>query len=295
MRTSCLIDSIRVGALILLWLVMTYPYESENKTIRLGCAWCCGARRHTVNPYGTEFSCGIICSGSGHSRGYCEASGVIVTMSSDRNGIIDAIVDGVKKDDASFSDVVEKSIQNSKLGALSETAALLKKLATEETPSDPDEIHKMSKDEIVITIYRMNLFEKLRHPVLDDRQLEELYQRTVDLWGEAPTEPKGRWAEWNLWVTLHRRRNGIAITEVIEGSKKVEDLKSHWIERHQAREERRKFHKMQNYDRYDLPEDVPPGIRQLVFNPFIEDEEELPDVELSEEPVMEKESESNKR
>jgi len=217
-------------------------------------------------------------------------------MTSDESseGVLDAFVTGLNKDKADLTSVVGSLTKGSKLRVASETIGLLKRLATEETPSDPEKINEMSKDEVIITIYRINLFEKLRHPALDDKQIEQIYQRTVDLWGRAPSEPIGRWAEWNLWVTLHRRRNSIAITEVVMGDKKVEDIKKKWVERHQAREDRRNYHKMQNYERYDFPEDVPPGLRQIIFSPFIEDEEDLPDLDLSEELEINKETEQEK-
>lgn len=215
-----------------------------------------------------------------------------MTSDKDNESIINAFVTGLDKDSTNLSTIVRSLAKGSKLKVASETIGFLKRLATEETPNDPEKINQMSKDQVIITIYRINLFEKLRHPVLNDEQIEHLYQRTIDLWGRAPTEPKGRWAEWNLWATLHRRRNGIAITEVIKGDKKFDDIKDQWIERHKAREERRNFHKMQNYDRYDFPEDVPPGLRQIIFSPFIEDEDDLPDIDQLEELETNKETEA---
>lgn len=151
-----------------------------------------------------------------------------------------------------------------------ETTEFFYKIVTEETPNTEKEIMRLEKKEVIWAIYRMNFFEKIRSPVLDDSQIEFLYQRTVDLWGEAPTEPVGRWAEWNLWVTQNRRRKGIAITDVVAGDKKASDLLDSWRERHEAREERRKYHKMINYGRYELPDEVPPSIYRVVLGPFLE-------------------------
>jgi hypothetical protein len=188
------------------------------------------------------------------------------------------IADALEDDDADLTSIISAALSGSRVKTARETFVFLKRLVTEETPSDEEEIMGMSKDEVVMTIYRMNFFEKIRHPVLDDQQIEHLYRRIVELWGEAPTEPVGRWAEWNIWVTRHRRRNGISITEVIEGEKTVEDIQQLWVERHQAREKRRKLHKMVNYDRYEVPEDVPPGLRHILFSPFVKDEETVPNV-----------------
>lgn len=194
--------------------------------------------------------------------------------------LLNAFAEGLQKKNGDIGNVVSSILAGSQVGAVKETAAFIKRLVTEETPKTREEIMEMSKEEIILTVYRINFFEKIRHPALNDEQIEHLYRRTAELWGEAPTEPIGRWAEWNLWVTRHRRRNGISITEVIEGTKSVEDIQEAWVERHQAREERRKLHKMVNYERYDVPEDVPPTLQSLVFSPFIkkEEEESLPGV-----------------
>lgn len=195
----------------------------------------------------------------------------------------EAVADGIENDDANFTSVIKKLLRGKRIGAVTEIVGFLNRLITSETPDTREQIQELSKDEIVITIYRLNLFEKLRHPVLDDNQVEWLYERTVDLWGEAPTEPAGRWAEWNLWVTRHRRRNGISIAEVIEGKKTVEDIREQWIERHQAREERRQHHRFVNHEKFDAPEEVPPSLKHLLFSPCIEDEEVVPEVEKFEE------------
>jgi hypothetical protein len=191
------------------------------------------------------------------------------------------IVDGLDRDDAKLSEIVKKVLLKSKFGALEETVGFLHKLTTERTPSTEEEIMALDESEVIRSVYRMNFFEKTRHPVLNDSQIEYLYQRTVDLWGEAPTEPVGRWAEWTLWVTRHRRQNGIAITDVIVGNREAEDILRSWEERHNAREERRKYHKMMNYGRYNLPEDVPPSLRHLLLGPVFGTKAEVSDIESS--------------
>lgn len=195
--------------------------------------------------------------------------------------LFNEIADSLKDDDANLTSIISAGLSGSRIGVARETFVFLKRLVTEETPDEKEQIMNMSKDEVIMTVFRMNFFEKLRHPVLDDQQIEHLYQRTVELWGEAPTEPIGRWAEWNTWVTRHRRRNGISITEVIEGEKTVDDIQKLWVERHQAREKRRKLHKMVNYERYEVPEDVPSGLRHILFSPFAKDEETVPDAEIT--------------
>lgn len=69
------------------------------------------------------------------------------------------------------------------------------------------------------------------------------------------------------------------ITEVVAGDKTAEDLKQSWIDRHQAREERRRLQKIDNYDRYETTEEVPKSVRQVVMSPFI-DETEMVEVEI---------------
>ncbi|WP_306061330.1 hypothetical protein [Natronococcus wangiae] len=142
-----------------------------------------------------------------------------------------------------------------------------------EVPDDPEKIQSLDKDEVIFATYRTNFFERIRMPALDDDQLEHLLARTHQLWGEHPTEPIGRWVDWCLWTHLNRRRNGIPITEVIAGDKSAEDMKEAWIKRHQVREDRRRLQKVNNYDRYDTPEDVPKSMRRLIMSPFIEDPE----------------------
>lgn len=195
--------------------------------------------------------------------------------------MLNAVADGLDKDDTNLVGLIKGAFSGSRVVAARETAAFLKRLLTEETPDDPEDIMAMSKDEMVIAIYRINLFEKLRHSAVDDDQIEQLYQRTVELWGEAPTEPIGRWAEWNLWMTRHRRRNGIKITEVIQGEKTVEDIGRKWVKRHEDREEQRKLHKMVNYEQYEVPEDVPDSLRHIVFSPFIRDKDVVSEVDVS--------------
>jgi L-fucose mutarotase/ribose pyranase (RbsD/FucU family) len=206
---------------------------------------------------------------------------------SKESSTVDGIVEGLDKDDGSLTAVIKAVLSRSKFAAAVEATAFLKRLVTEETPEERDTIMEMSEDELFITMCRINLFEKLRLSAVDDDQLDHLYQRTIDIWGEAPTEPKGRLIEWNLWVTRHRRRNGIRITEVIEGDKTVDDIKQRWIERHQAREERRKLREIQNYDQYEVPEDAPSSYRHLLFSPFLRDEDDLPDVDIEQGEVEE--------
>jgi hypothetical protein len=186
----------------------------------------------------------------------------------------EAVASGLDRDTADLSTALgafkDTPIQTFDLAQ--EAVAFLKELVTTETPSEPAEIKSLSKEEVVFATYRANFFEKIRIPALDDAQLEALYERTQTLWGEYPSEPTGRWVDWCLWTHLNRRRNGVAITEVIAGDKTAEDLKAAWIERHQAREERRQLKKIDDYDRYDSVGDVPPSIQQLVMSPFIEDE-----------------------
>ena len=193
---------------------------------------------------------------------------------------IEGITEGLDREEGALIDVIKALLSRSKFKVAVEGTAFLKRLVTTETPSDPEEIMAMSEDELFFTMCRINLFEKLRLPVVDDDQLDHLYRRTVELWGEAPTEPKGRLIEWNLWVTRHRRQNGIRITEVIEGDRSFEDIKQQWIDRHQAREERRKLREIENYEQYEIPEDVPSSYRHLLFSPFLQDEDEFPDVDL---------------
>ena len=203
---------------------------------------------------------------------------------SDKDGF-DAITEGLEREGVTLTDVVKSVLSGGNITATRETVGFVKRLVTEETPDDPDEIMELSKDEIVIMIYRVNFFEKLRHPVVDDEQLEHLYQRTLDLWGEAPTEPIGRWAEWNLWVTRHRRKNGIPITEVIEGERTVAEIRQQWVARHQDREEQRKLRKMENHEKYDVPEDVPSSLKHILFSPFIQDKDEVSEMVVEKEDV----------
>lgn len=191
------------------------------------------------------------------------------------------IVEGFDANEADLGAVLDALKQNSvdHLILLREAVTFLKQLAVTETPADPEAIKELEKKEIVFVTYRVNFFERLRLPVVTDDQLEHLLMRAHELWGEHPTEPVGRWVDWCLWTHLHRRRNGIPISEVIAGNRTAKDLKDTWIERYQAREDRRRLQKVDNYDRYDVPEDVPPSIRHMVMSPFIE-EPEIADVEV---------------
>jgi hypothetical protein len=191
------------------------------------------------------------------------------------------IAEGLDREGVTLTDVIKTTLSGSNVAAARETVGFVKRLVTEETPENPDLIMELSKDDVIIMVYRINLFEKLRLPVVDDEQINQLYQRALDLWGESPTEPIGRWVEWNLWVTRHRRKNGIPITEVIEEKKTVAEIKDQWVKRHQDREEQRKLRKIENYEKYDVPEDVPSSLHHLLFSPFIQDRDEVPEVELN--------------
>lgn len=202
----------------------------------------------------------------------------------DLNRLREAIAGGLDQDTTDISNVFSalKQTPMNYLGLVEEGVTFLKQLSTTETPSDPSEIETLSKEAVVFATYRANFFEKIRMPAVDDEQLEHLLMRTQDLWGEYPSEPIGRWVDWCLWTHLHRRQNSVPITEVVVGDKTAEDLKQSWIDRHQDREERRQLQKVDNYDRYDAPSEVPTSIRELVMSPFIE-EEEMADVNISSE------------
>lgn len=201
-----------------------------------------------------------------------------------RGRIRKAVAEGLSRDKADFSNVLNslKSIPLNSLELLQETTAFLKELTLTETPTDPEKIKQLTRDEVIFATYRANFFEKIRMPALDDDQLEHLLNRAHELWGEHPNEPLGRWVDWCLWTHLHRRRNSVPITEVVAGDKTAEDLKQSWIDRHQAREERRRLQKVDNYDRYETPDDVPKSIRELIMSPFIE-KEEMVEVEIESE------------
>lgn len=193
----------------------------------------------------------------------------------DAHRLREAIAEGMDQGSSDISNVLS-ALKNTPLNYLQlvqEATAFLKDLTLTETPSDPEEIKKLGKEEVVFATYRANFFEKIRVPALDDDQLENLLMRSHELWGEYPSEPLGRWVDWCLWTHLHRRREGVPITEVVAGNKTAEDLKQSWVDRHQAREERRRLQKIDNYDRYDGPEDVPKSIRQILMSPFIEEDE----------------------
>lgn len=207
----------------------------------------------------------------------------------DTSGLREAIAKGLDRDTSEVSNALSalKDTPLNYLELVQEGAAFLKELALSETPSDPEEISELSRDEIVFATYRANFFEKLRMPALDDEQLEYLLMRAHELWGESPSEPRGRWVDWCLWTHLHRRQNGVPISEVVAGDKTAEDLKQSWIDRHQAREERRRLQKVDNYDRYETPEEVPKSMHQIIMSPFIE-EEEMVEVEIkSDSPTQE--------
>ena len=203
---------------------------------------------------------------------------------SDRDGVREAIANGLDQDSADMETVLEAIAQTplNYLELVQESASYIKQLVTTETPENPEEIKQLSREEIIFATQRANFFEKLRMPALNDDQLEYLHMRSSEIWGEYPNEPIGRWVDWCLWTQLERRRNGVPITEVIAGDKTAEDLKEAWIERHQAREERRRLQKVDDYDRYDTVNDVPTSIQQIVMSPFVEDEE-LVEVELDRE------------
>ena len=201
----------------------------------------------------------------------------------DSSSFLTSIVRGLDTKEAEIDDIlaVIKRTPISYLDLVTETVGFLKTLALSETPSDPDEIHDLNKEEVIAATYRVNFFAKIRIPALDDEQLEHLLMRAHEIWGEHPTEPMGRWVDWCLWTHLNRRRNGVPITEVIAGNKTATDLKEAWVKRHQAREDRRRLQKVDNFDRYETPEDVPKSIQQIVMSPFIsESEMEEIDIEL---------------
>lgn len=200
---------------------------------------------------------------------------------SDVDRIREAIAEGLDRNAPDVSNVLS-ALKETPLGYLElvqEAAVFLKELTLTETPNDPEEISKLSREEVVFSTYRANFFEKIRMPALDDGQLEHLLMRAHELWGEYPSEPIGRWVDWCLWTHIQRRQKGVPITEVIAGNKTAEDLKQAWVDRHQAREERRRLHKIDNYDRYEAPGDVPRSVRQIIMSPFIE-EEEMEEVEI---------------
>ena len=199
----------------------------------------------------------------------------------DADQLREAIAKGIGKDEPDISNALLALKQSpiNYFGLIQESITFLKQLATTETPSDPEIIKQFDKKEIRFATYRANFFEKIRMPVFDDEQLEYLLIRTHELWGEYPSEPVGRWVDWCLWTHLQRRRTGVPITEVIAGNKTADDLKQSWIDRHQAREDRRRLQKIDNYERYDKPGDVPASVQQLVMSPFIE-KEEWADVEV---------------
>ena len=204
-------------------------------------------------------------------------------MSEDKtvDQIREAIAGGLNQDSSSVNNLLSALSKTSlnHMSLLQESIGFFKTLALTETPDEPEEIKELSKEEIIFVTYRSNLFERLRMPVLDSEQLEYLLIRTHELWGEYPTEPKGRWVDWCVWTHLQRRENGVPITEVVAGDKKAKDLKESWIDRHQAREERRKLQKIDNYDRYEGMNDVPDSIHHVIMSPFIEDED-IAEVEI---------------
>lgn len=194
---------------------------------------------------------------------------------SDVDRIREAIAEGLDRGTSDVSNILS-AFKETPLGYLElvqEAAVFIKDLTLTETPSNPKEISELSKEEVVFATYRANFFEKIRMPALGDDQLEHLLMRTHELWGEYPSEPIGRWVDWCLWIHIQRRQNGVPITEVIAGNKTANDLKQAWVDRHQAREERRRLHKIDNYDRYEAPGDVPKSVRQIIMSPFIEEEE----------------------
>jgi hypothetical protein len=199
----------------------------------------------------------------------------------DTTAIREALAQGLDRDTSEVSNVLSalKNTPVNYLELVQEGAAFLKELALTETPSDAEEISELSRDKIVFATYRANFFEKIRMPALDDEQLEHLLMRVRELWGESPTEPRGRWVDWCLWTHLHRRQNGVPISEVVAGDKTAEDLKQSWVDRHQAREERRRLQKIDHDDRYETPEEVPKSVRQIIMSPFIQ-EEEMVEVEI---------------
>lgn len=168
--------------------------------------------------------------------------------------------------------LIEALETNSYIQLTRDTAQFLGVLFRKEIPEEPEEISNLEKDELIFFTMRVNFFERLRHPVATDDQLNAMHARVQELWGEHPTEPLGRWVEWSIWTNIHRRSQGIPIGELVAGSRTATDVFESWIERHDDREEQRKLRKVTNYDRYDTPEEVPPGIRRLVMSPFLHDD-----------------------
>lgn len=199
----------------------------------------------------------------------------------DAERLREEIIEGLETEEADLSAVLNALKQSSVdyLALLREAVTFLKQITVTETPEDPEAIKELTKEEIVFVTYRINFFERLRLPVVDDKQLEQLLMRTHELWGEHPTETKARWVDWCLWTHLHRRRNSIPISQVIAGDRTAKELKNMWIERHKAREDRRSLQKVDNYQKYDTPEEVPPSIRHLILSPFIE-EPEMAEVDI---------------
>lgn len=195
--------------------------------------------------------------------------------------LVNGVAKGLDEDSIEKENILSalKQTPVNYLGLLTESTALLKDIILIETPADPNTIQNLSKKDIIFAMYRANFFEKIQMPVLTDDQLTHLLSRTHELWGEHPTEPLGRWTEWCLWVHLNRRQNSVPITEVVAGTKTAEDMKQAWIERHQSREEWRRLQKVDHYDRYETPEDVPQSLRHLLMSPFI-DEPEITEIEM---------------
>lgn len=202
-----------------------------------------------------------------------------------KRNVLEALIDGLQAESADRNTVLSalKPPVNC-LSLASETVTFLRELVLTETPEDPEELMALSKAEVRTATYRVNFFERLRVPAHDDEQLEHLYARAQELWGEHPTEPMGRWVEWCLWVHLHRRRNDGSLSDVVFGDGSVEDIKQVWAERHEAREQRRHLRKVDNYAQYDTPQDVPDSIRHHLMSPFIEDDE-MVDIEVTGSPA----------
>lgn len=199
--------------------------------------------------------------------------GVKMSSESELDRLVTAIAEGLNRDSGD-KDIVLSALKRTPvnyLELLTGNTAFLKDFILIETPTDPNAIQDLSKKELIFTTCRANFFEKIRMPVLTDDQLTPLLLRTYELWGEHPTEPRGRWTEWCLWTHLNRRQNGVPVTEVIAGTKTAEDMKQAWIERHQLREEQRRLQKVDHYDQYETSEDVPRSLRHILMSPFLKE------------------------
>lgn len=184
------------------------------------------------------------------------------------------------EDHPSIDKVIRAVKQNQAVLLASEGVRIVRTLVMTETPG-PDGIAELSKDELPLHVMRINFLSKFRLTPVDGAQLEALQERTRDLWGEHPTEPTGRWAEWCLWTLQQKRASGQSLTEVVAGEKDLQELLAQWRERHEAREEARKVRKIENVPELDDIEDVPPSLRAALLSPFFRSLSDAEDKEVS--------------